>query len=101
MLRRATASRSLPELIHALNLNEGAAPPLSEALAGQVAEAARAQVGASHGLAVLVGLEGGQDEANLTGSICLAVSIPSSGSSTATTSNPPGSRVRTNRSPTV
>lgn len=47
-------------------------PPTPE-VAEQVAQAARTQTGATHGLAVIVTIEDGEDRIDLGGTVCIAV----------------------------
>jgi nicotinamide-nucleotide amidase len=74
VFRRGTVARSLTEIYAAVGLRE--APPADEltpAIAGAVAEAARRQSRATHGLAVLVGLDEGADRIDFSGTVCLAI----------------------------
>ncbi|MDH4246946.1 MAG: CinA family nicotinamide mononucleotide deamidase-related protein [Deltaproteobacteria bacterium] len=77
VFRRGIVGRSLADVMAALNLN-GAQPGLTHSpeLAADMARAAREQTGVSHALAVLVALEGTQEDVSLTGSIHLALAGP-------------------------
>jgi nicotinamide-nucleotide amidase len=77
LLLRGTVARRLDTLYRALGL-DGAAPPENAALAPETAEeaaeAARAQAGASVGLAILVTLSDEATEPNLASTICIGIS---------------------------
>src|SRR5215471_17928062 len=69
--RRGIVARDIAELWDALQVT--APPEISRAGAAAVAEAARRQAGASHGLAVLIDLDDGPDRIDFGGTICLAI----------------------------
>jgi nicotinamide-nucleotide amidase len=74
VFRRGIVARDLDELRAAVGLE--AAPPedeLTAQTAEAVAAAARQQTGATHALAVLIGLDDGPDRIEFGGAICLAI----------------------------
>ena len=74
IFRRGTVARDLSDIYEAIGLT--GVPPageLSPAIAGAVAEAARRQSRATHGLAVLVDLDEGADRIDFSGTVCLAI----------------------------
>jgi nicotinamide-nucleotide amidase len=74
VFRRGTVACSLGEIYTAVGLT--AAPAGGEVtpeVAEAVAQAARQQTGATHGLAVLVDMDEGADRMDLSGTICIAI----------------------------
>jgi nicotinamide-nucleotide amidase len=74
VFRRGTVACSLVEIYTAVGLT--AAPAGGEVtpeVAEAVAQAARLQAGATHGLAVLVDMDEGADRMDLSGTICIAI----------------------------
>ncbi len=76
VFRRGMVARHLDDITASLNMTtaplSASEPPTAE-FAEQVAEAARVQTGATHGLAVIVALEEGEDRIDLGGTVCIAV----------------------------
>lgn len=79
VFRRGIVARHLNEITSALGMtatpsfDSGASEPPTAEFAEQVARAARVQTGATHGLAVIVALEDGEDRIDLGGTVCIAV----------------------------
>jgi len=74
VFRRGAVARDPAQVAAVLGLAGSAPAGLDLALAERAAVAARAQAGASHGLAVLVDLDEGGDRIDLGGSILIAIS---------------------------
>ena len=77
VFRRGIVARHFDEIATALGMAD-ASDATSSAVdttefAEQVAQAARAQTGATHGLAVIVAIEDGEDRIDLGGTVCIAV----------------------------
>jgi nicotinamide-nucleotide amidase len=73
LVLRATASRDPAQLLAAVGLGARYVEDYSEALASEIAEAARKAAGASHALAVLIHLDAGADGLELGGTIWVAI----------------------------
>lgn len=73
LILRATASRDPAQLLGAVGIGARYVEDYSEALAGEIASAARASAGASHALAVLIHLDAGADGLQLGGTIWVAI----------------------------
>lgn len=74
VVRRATVSRDLRELVAGVGLPESAGDGgITVEAAEAIAQAARRQARATHALAVLVDLDEGADRIELGGTICLAI----------------------------
>src|SRR5690348_11263096 len=71
IFRRGIVVRDIAELWDALQVT--APPEISQASAAAVAEEARRQADASHGLAVLIELDDGPDRIDFGGTVCLAI----------------------------
>ncbi len=80
VFRRGIVARQADEITRALDMPAAPAfdaEPPTAAFAEQVAQAARAKMGATHALAVIVALEDGDDRIDLGGTVCIAVATAS------------------------
>jgi nicotinamide-nucleotide amidase len=73
LILRATASRDPAQLLAAVGLGVRYVEDYSEALASEIADAARRAAGVSHALAVLIHLDAGADGLDLGGTIWVAI----------------------------
>jgi nicotinamide-nucleotide amidase len=74
VFRRGVVARDLGEIAGAVGLEGGSLPgPITVAMAETVARAVRSQSKATHALAVLIDLDTDPNQADLGGTICLAI----------------------------